>query len=140
MLNMDAECNIFSVDDISCVHRVACILDQSIPAIVLIGMDLVRQFNFKIEYVHNISPPKSYLLLQGRNVLGISTGEACNISHFQSVVMCHVMPLLYAWLCRLFKVECRETFLVQSDWCVDFLVVSRLLVSINLLSVLPVPR
>ncbi|XP_047501808.1 uncharacterized protein LOC125047574 [Penaeus chinensis] len=68
MLTVDAECNVkFSIDkDISCVHRVCCVSKVSFPAPVLIGMDLLRRFNFK--FVHNLSPHKSYLMLQGRKL------------------------------------------------------------------------
>jgi len=68
MLTVDAECNVkFSVDkEVFCVHRVCCVSNVSFPAPVLIGMDLLRRFDF--EFVHNLSPHESYLLLQGRKL------------------------------------------------------------------------
>ena len=49
---------------IHCQHRVCCVTDLSFPGEVLIGMDLLRRFNFKLVN-YNFPREESYLLLQG---------------------------------------------------------------------------
>ena len=59
----EVDLKFFVRSDLYCQHRVCCVTDLDFPGEVLIGMDLLRRFNFKL--VHYNFPSTSYLLLQG---------------------------------------------------------------------------
>lgn len=52
-ITVDAECNVkFSIDnDVTCVHRGCFVSDVPFPAPMLIGMDVLRCFNFERQVV-----------------------------------------------------------------------------------------
>ena len=76
ILPSQTECDVkFTISkSVKCQHRVSCVPDLTFPGDILLGMDLLRRFNY--ELVHSNSPHRSYLALQGTRFPVVYTDEA----------------------------------------------------------------
>ena len=145
-LSVNTECNVrFSVNEhVSVVHRIASVPDLSFPGDVLLGIDILRRFNF--HFIDRPYPEKSYMVLQGVKVPVTYTDEAslgvCVVSYVTSVGMeCigKTVHVLHKVVCPpksgvFVKAKVPHTFIGECamiSGAMDQIIVPRSLVNVN---------